>query len=96
MSSFIISFFSGQRTANDVRLELLEQKLESITSEMEHNTVKIAQNVQNIEENAQNSEEKLASLTIDVEKLQQTLWFDSYRYVYLDKIFFFPILSYLI
>ena len=91
MISIIISFFSGQRTANDVRLEMLEQKLESITSEMEHNSVKIASVEQKSTQNAQN----MASLTSDVEKLQQTLWFDSYRYVHLDKNFF-PILSYLI
>ena len=89
MSSFIIPFFSGQRTANDQRFELLEEKLASLTSE-------IASVEQKSTQNAHNIEEKLASLTGDVEKLQQTLWFDSYRYVYLDKIFFFPILSYLI
>merc|ERR1712012_1490053 len=42
-----LQYTLGQRTANDQRIELLE--------------------------------EKLASLTGDVEKLQQTLWFDSYR-----------------
>jgi len=42
-----LQYTLGQRTANDQRIELLE--------------------------------EKLASLTSDVEKLQQTLWFDSYR-----------------
>ena len=76
MSLFIISFFSAQRTENDVRLELLENKLESLQSNVE--------SLQSNEESLQSNMESLQSNTENhgqrIEDLENGLWFDAYRY----------------
>lgn len=73
MSSFIISFFSAQRTANDVRLELLENKLESLQSNMESLQSNMESHQSNMEHDLQNYGQR-------IENLENGLWFNAYRY----------------
>jgi len=84
---------TAQRTANDVRLELLENKLESLQSNVESlqsNMESLQSNVESLQSNEESLQSNMESLQSNMERVEQNhgqriedlengLWFDAYR-----------------
>jgi len=70
-----LQYTLAQRTANDVRLELLENKLESLQSNVESlqsNEESLQSNMESLQSNMENHGQR-------IEDLENGLWFDAYR-----------------
>jgi len=82
-----LQYTLAQRTANEVRLELLENKLESLQSNVESlqsNEESLQSNVESLQSNMESLQSNMENHGQRIEDLENGLWFDAYRVRFLS------------